>query len=430
MIFEFSAQKLVYGGEALGHFQGHAVLVPRALPGERLEVELVRTAKGIMRARPLRILEPVPERVSPPCPYFGGCGGCHYQHLSPEKQAAWKTKILRETLQRIGRVNWEGEIPIHAGPALNYRNQAQLKVEPAPSGQARLGFYEAGSHRLFPIEACLILSPRLNSVLRELQRPEWSRRLSRRSEITMYADDRDEKVMLVFRGTIEREESERLGRDLLDSDLSVRTVAFLSDGRPQVLGEPALLYQAGEFRYQISPGSFFQGSRFLLPELVDTVIGGLAGETALDLYAGVGLFTLPLARRFSQVIGVEAHSGAARDLTFNAQAHHLANVRPVAQTAFDFLRRFAHVGPDVAIIDPPRAGATVATLRLLLASRPKRIIYLSCCPPTLARDLAWLVQHGYALESVELFDLFPQTYHIECLVKLTSRVPARSCAAP
>lgn len=424
MTFEFSAQKLVYGGEALGHYQGRTVFVPRALPGERLEVEVVRTSKGILRVRPLKVLASAPERVTPPCPYFGGCGGCHYQHLSPEKQLAAKKEILRETLQRIGKIAWPEEIPAHAGPAWNYRNQAQLKLDPAragPDGRARMGFYEAGSHRVFPIDACLILSPRLNSILRELERPEWSEKLSEFAEIAMLADDRDDQVMLSFRGKMARPESEGLARDLLAAIPSVRTVAFWGERRPAVFGEPALFYHVGEFRYQVSPGSFFQGSRFLLPELVTAVVGEETGATALDLFAGVGLFTLPLAQRFGQVIAAEARPGSARDLAANAQAHGLENVRPVAQTAFDFLRRFAQVGVDRVVLDPPREGAGAATLEYLVALRPRQLVYLSCSPPTLARDLAWLVRRGYSLDSVELFDLFPQTYHIECLVTLTSK---------
>src|SRR5712692_4841544 len=148
-MFEFAPHKLVYGGDALGHHQGRTVLVPRALPGERLEVEEVRTAKGVVRARPLRVLAPAPERVEPPCPYFGRCGGCQYQHFSPERQTAAKSEILRETLRRIGRISWDAEIPARTAHPWNYRNQAQLKVARQEDGQAVLGFFEAESHRLF-----------------------------------------------------------------------------------------------------------------------------------------------------------------------------------------------------------------------------------------------------------------------------------------
>ncbi len=390
------------------------MLVPRALPGERVEVEEVRTAKGVVHGRPLRILEAVPERVEPPCPYFGRCGGCQYQHLRPELQTAAKREILRETLRRIGKISWDVEIPVHAAHPWNYRNQAQLKVALQPDGKVRLGFFEAESHRLVSIDACLIVSPRLNAIL-------------------VLADDRDEEVRMTLRGSFNataRAFGDEGGSELAEECLrllpGVRSVAIERGRAFRVLGKPALAYAVGDFRYQISHGSFFQASRFLLPELVAAVVtgGGVDAASphrdtlALDLFAGVGLFTLPLARGFGQVIAVESNPRSAADLAANAQAHGLSNVRAVGQSAFDFLRRFARAEPDLAVLDPPRAGVGMPTLELLAGARPKRIHYVSCHPPTLARDLAYLVERGYQLESVELFDFFPQTFHIESVVKM------------
>jgi 23S rRNA (uracil1939-C5)-methyltransferase len=174
----------------------------------------------------------------------------------------------------------------------------------------------------------------------------------------------------------------------------------------------------GEFQYQISPGSFFQASRYLLPEFVNAVTETEPGDLALDLYAGVGLFTLPLSRRFKRVIGVESHPAASRDLEANAVMHGLERVRAVGEAASEFLRRFAQIGPDLVILDPPRAGVGKNTLKRLAELRPQCFHYAACHPPTWARDLAYLVGHGYRLESVEMFDFFPHTYHIECLARL------------
>jgi len=168
MTFEVSAQKLIYGGEALGYYEGSPVLVPRTLPGERLEVEAVRTAKGMVHARPVRVLSASPNRIQPPCPYFGRCGGCQYQHLDPLRQTGVTREILRETLRRLGKINWEGEIPTHAGHPWNYRNQVELKLA-GRTGETGIGFFEAESHRLVDIERCLIISPSLNAVLHELR---------------------------------------------------------------------------------------------------------------------------------------------------------------------------------------------------------------------------------------------------------------------
>jgi len=417
--FEFSPEKLVYGGEALGYYQGRPVLVPRALPGERLEVEPVRVAKGVVHARPLRILEPAPQRVVPPCPYFGRCGGCQLQHLSSAHQASWKKEILRETLRRIGKIPWDGEVELHAGPPWNYRNQARLKVARQADGRVVVGFFEADSHRLCPVDACLILSPRLHAIIKDLRREEWSVPLSGCLEIELLANDGDECVMLTMRGNMEGHDGETLARMCLARLPGVSSVAIERGQAHQVFGEPALIYQVGEFRYRISPGSFFQASRFLLPEFVARVTERQSGDMALDLFAGVGLFTLPLGQRFTQVIAVEGNSKSASDLAASAQAHALENIRIAREPVFDFLRRLAQTDAGLAVLDPPRAGVDVGTLKILIRLRPRRIHYVSCSPPTLARDLRYLTERGYRLDSIELFDFFPQTYHIECLARLS-----------
>jgi len=421
MPFELTPQKLVYGGEALGHHQGRTVLVPRVLPGERVEVEEHRTAKGVVHAWPVRILSVAPERVEPPCPYFGRCGGCQYQHMDPQFQVTAKREILRETLRRIGKIDWSGDILVHVANPWNCRNQAELKVRRLPDGSVALGFFEAESHRLFPLDACLILSPRLNSLLAELRGRDWSPRLAICQEIEMLADDRDERVAITLRGVTNAVEGESIAQDMLARLAGVVGVAVKSAGEFRTFGSPRLDYEVGEFRYGVSPGSFFQASRFLIPDLVNAVVAEQRGRLALDLFAGVGLFTLPLARRFSAVIAVESEARAAADLAANARTHSFDHVRAVVQTAYDFLRRFAQTEPDLVVLDPPRAGVGVQSLKLLVPLQPTRIQYVSCSPPTLARDLAYLTGHGYELRSVDLFDFFPQTFHIEALARLDRR---------
>jgi 23S rRNA (uracil1939-C5)-methyltransferase len=442
MPFELTPARLIYGGDALGHHAGRTVLVPRVLPGERAEVEEVRTAKGVVHARPLRILQAVPERIDPPCPYFGRCGGCHYQHFSSELQCASKTEILRETLRRLGGIDWKGEISVHAGPAWNYRNQAQLKIARQSDGQIALGFFEPQSHRVLPIDNCLIISPCLNSVLAELRRAEWAGGLGDFRQIELFADERDAQVMLTLQGEAAGVEGEDLGRGLLEKIPGVVCVALEFDGAGarrsresgrdarttlnhcRVLGKPALHYSVGGISYRVSPGSFFQVSRFLTLELVTAVTGEEQGELALDLFAGVGLFSLPLAQSFERVVAAEANPTTASDLKANAEANGLLNLRTAGETTYDFLRRFAQTQPDLVVMDPPRAGVDADSLKLLAARRPRKIHYLSCSPPTLARDLNFLLRHAYQLHAIELFELFPQTYHIEALAKLAHDGPA------
>ncbi len=418
MSFELTVEKLVYGGDALAHHQGRTVMLPRVLPGELVEVEETGSAKGVTRARPVRVLEPAAERIEAPCPYFGKCGGCQYQHLRDDLEPQSKREILRETLRRVGKITWEKEIAVHSANPWNYRNQAQFKV--TRTGDAlEIGYYEAESHRLVAIHECKILSPRLNEILPALRQNELLKNLRPAREIELLADDRDEKVMATLAGDFDAAQAESAARRMLESLPGVAGVAVKRDGRFEVFGESALTYQVGEFQYRVSPGSFFQASRHLLPELVLEVTEGPKGALALDLFAGVGLFTLPLARGFEKVVGVEGNARAAADLAANARAHHLDNIRVASDSIYDFLRRFAHAGPDRVVLDPPRAGVGEQSLALLAKFHPARLHYVSCHPPTLARDLAHLARLGYTINSIAMFDLFPQTAHIECVAKLT-----------
>jgi 23S rRNA (uracil1939-C5)-methyltransferase len=244
--------------------------------------------------------------------------------------------------------------------------------------------------------------------------------------------------MLTLAGNWNAEGAETLARKCLAELDGVSTVAFAQDSSVQAFGEPHLTYHVGEFAYRISPTAFFQSARFLLSKIVAAVVAagfspahaglkagstlvieGTSGAVAMDLYAGVGLFTLPLAERFGQVIAVEAHPQAAADLAANARAVAGNKIRAITGTASDFLRRCAQMDPDLVVMDPPRAGVGAETLKLLLDLRPQRLHYVSCSPPTLARDLGYLIKHGYRLDSLELFDFFPQTYHIESLARLS-----------
>jgi 23S rRNA (uracil1939-C5)-methyltransferase len=381
------------------------VLVPNAVPGERLEVEQLRESKGIVYARIRRLVSSSPSRVVPPCPYFGDCGGCSYQHLAYEEQVRWKTAIFRETLRRIGKLTFEAEPAVHAAFPWYYRNQARLRVG-AVGGETQVGFFALESHRLVKIDACRILSPCLNATVAELSQVCRRHILDGTSAVEMMADDSDRRVMLRFGGCIQLDQGERLAERMFAALPQLQTVAFEAGGKLCVVGEPCLKYRVEDFIYQISPGSFFQASRFLLPELVRTVAvpdskpvahGTFrsapqeAAESktdqlpdrpsfALDLYAGVGLFSLPLARRFSRVVAVESHSRSAADLAANARESGMRNVRAVKQTVFDFLRRFADRRPDLVILDPPRAGVGYPALRLLARLRPKSVCYVSCHP--------------------------------------------------
>lgn len=425
MGMEVKIEKLIYGGEGLAHHEGHTVFVPFVLPNEVVAVEPVESKKKFVRGRVERLLTPSAERTAAPCPHFGVCGGCHYQHIPYEAQVQYKIEILRETLGRIGHIRWDGAIEAHTASPFQYRNRAQWKIRPA-SGRTppAAGYLRAGSSELCPVTECPIISPRLAKVFAALRQLLSQEKMSATlAEMEVFVDAADEKTLVSSSVEEFNQATPRLLDTLRSSLPGVETVLLLDPrGEHMELSGPGFLtYDVGGFRYRVGHLSFFQVNRYLIPELMDTLLEQEKGDLALDVYAGVGLFTLPLARRFSTVVGVESDPAAARDLHANIVANRLA-ARRVHSLAETFLASWKQT-PDFVILDPPRAGVTRQALVQLRQLAPKRIAYLSCDPSTLARDLELLTSDNgrYEITDLHLFDLFPQTYHIESLARLRLR---------
>jgi 23S rRNA (uracil1939-C5)-methyltransferase len=391
--FEVTVEKLVYGGEGLARLNGRVVFTPFVLPGERILAQARQEKPGLVRAQAVEVLEAAPERVAAPCPYFARCGGCHYQHAPYEYQLEAKRAILVEELRRLGKIEPPGEIEIVSGEPWGYRNRAQLHVE-----NGRLGYREARSHKLCAIDHCPIGSPKVNEAIRTL--------------VSMQRDSRWPRFMRTLE-IFTDEQQVQINVQETDRPVARRFFDWCAELIPGVV-TGALDYEG---RYRVSSNSFFQVNRFLADRLIATAIGDATGETALDLYAGVGLFSIPLARAFRQVTAVESGGGAVRDLQFNAERAGLANVKSEQRTAEEFL---ATVGskPDFVLLDPPRAGLGKLVVERLLALGAPRVTIVACDPATLARDLAALLGGGYAIERMTLVDLFPQTFHLETVVAL------------
>jgi 23S rRNA (uracil1939-C5)-methyltransferase len=416
-------EKLVYGGEGMGHADSVAVFVPFVLPGETVLVRPSEQKKKFARGRVEKFVELSPERIAAPCPYFTRCGGCHYQHIPYEAQHRLKTEILRETLSRLGKVKWEGAIAAHASPPFGYRNRTQWKARRAPGADPALGYFEGSSSTVCPIERCALLSPLLGETLDRLRGL-----LARREipptimEVEAFADAGDAHILLSasfanLGGATAKAVGERLRAFLpfLESLL----LHDASRDRFELFGPGFLRYAVGGWPYRVGHLSFFQTNRFLLEPLVARATAEAEGDVALDLFAGVGLFSLPLARGFRRVIAVEANPAATRDLEENVRASaHAASgsIETHTAEAENFLARFQE-RCDLVLVDPPRAGLSEALRARLLELRPEEIRYVSCDPATLARDLGSLSAR-YEIAGIELFDLFPQTFHLETLVRL------------
>jgi len=396
--FELTIEKLVYGGEGLGRVEGRVVFVPYVAPGERVVVEPAADRGGVLRTRLKEMLAPSEARVPPPCEYFGRCGGCHYQHINYEQQLETKRSILRETLRRVGKIEAPDEIAVVSGEPWGYRNRAQFHV-----AGSSIGYLERQSHKLCAITHCPISSPRLNETLAALTQMARDSRWPRfvRS-IEVFTNETDVQL------------------NVLDSDRPVakRFFDWCAEAIPGFTAG-LLDYAAAGFPFRVSSGSFFQVNRFLLDDLVRTAVGDASGEKALDLYAGVGLFSAALARRFSQVTAVESGASAVRDLRFNAARAGLA-LEIVQSATEDFLRDLQS-SPDFVLADPPRTGLGRTVVARLAELKPKRITIVACDPATLARDLPGLLSAGYNIERLTMIDLFPQTFHIETVAQLSLR---------
>jgi 23S rRNA (uracil1939-C5)-methyltransferase len=386
-------EKLVYGGDGLARLDGRVVFAPFVLPGERILARAEQEKPGMVRARMLEVLEAAPDRVVAPCPVYGRCGGCHYQHAPYAYQLVAKRAILVEALERLGKMAPPAEIAVVSAEPLGYRNRVQLHVE-----EDRIGYREARSHRLCMVGECPVGSPKINQAIAALSAMtrdgRWPRFVK---SLEVFTDEREVQINVL--------ETERpVARRFFD------WCGALIPG----LVEGALDYR-GEFR--VSSNSFFQVNRLLIDRLVEAALEGAEGETAADLYAGVGLLSLPLARRFREVTAVESGAGAVRDLQFNAARAGLGNLHAVSQTAEEHLEQLEKA-PDFVVLDPPRTGLGKAVVARLTELKPRQVTIVACDPATLARDLTGLVAAGYRVEGMTLVDLFPQTYHLETVVRL------------
>jgi 23S rRNA (uracil1939-C5)-methyltransferase len=459
-------EKLIYGGDGLARLPAHspgddrgrgkAVFVPLVLAGEKIEAALTEEKPGFARAHAESIVEASPYRVEPDCEYFGRCGGCHYQHASYEHQLQIKKEILRENLRRIAKLELQSEIEVHPSPPWNYRNRSRLQLQTKPTFAA--GYFKLGSHELMPIEQCPVSSPLINRGIAALWKMGQSKKAAdtipagiREVEFFANADDTQLLVELSCSAEARRAEVRVFAEELRATLPEIEGVVAFRGSQPSarpdasapspllILGERFLAYRTARASYRVSSGAFFQTNRHLTDELVKIVTQGRSGERALDLYAGVGLFSTALAGDFRHIVSVESSQLSAGDLQYNLPSNGTAIQAATGQ----YLSRSwgdssprrsdkpAPTGegsvassfptPDLVVVDPPRSGLGEPVARSLTSLGAPRVTYVSCDPATLARDLIPLLAAGYGVERAHLVDLFPQTYHLESVLHLVRR---------
>ena len=430
---DLTIEKLVYGGDGLARLPADergrrkTVFVPFVLEGEQVEAPLVQQKSEFARARVRRVLAPSPARVEPRCPYFLRCGGCHYQHASYEHQLEIKAAILKETLKRIAKLQLETELQVHPSPPWNYRNRTRMRLHAEPFA---LGYYRFGSHSLLPVEECPISSPQINRGIAALWQLGRAGKIPEAiGEIEFFANAEDTQLLLQlylvdglapaalqeFYAALHNVLPEMAGLTCFSTEPAA--TAPRTESLPQLShGAAELTYHIADHDYRVSAGAFFQVNRYLTEELVRIVTHGSSGRTALDLYAGVGLFAVPLARSFERVVAVESSQISHSDLQYNPPQ----NVKAVHATTEQYLQRSINT-PDLVVVDPPRGGLGEAVAQALVRLQAPRLTYVSCDPATLARDLRVLSAAGYVIEQAHLVDLFPQTFHLESVLHLVKQ---------
>ena len=413
-------EKPIYGGAFLARLEGKATFVPLVPPGEEVRIRIVEDKRSYATAEPEELAKISPSRIAPRCPHFGPCGGCNYQHADYEIQLAIKQQILRETLHRAG-IPAPEHIPMLSGNPWHYRNRIRAAFDRA----GRLGYRARRSHDVVPISECPIAAPLLvQAALGAAEILRTSKPTFRPIEISLFCNADETKLL----ASIYVQGSATQGFDQFAEGWNERVPALVGvelveqgrlDQEPKQIarwGETSITCQVGGIDYRVDHGAFFQVNRWLIDSLVQRVLAERQGQLAWDLFAGVGLFSRRLAERFTEVAAVEYSPYATQCLRKNLEG---TPGRAITSETLAFLRRQQRTPrPDLIVVDPPRAGLGSETTALLGKIAAAEIVYVSCDPTTLARDLRALLAMGYSLASVTLADLFPQTFHLETVVEL------------
>ncbi len=391
--YELEIEKLIYGGEGIGRVNQQAVFVAYAAPGDRVRVRITKLERNFARGVIEEILVHSTSRREAPCQHFGICGGCQLQHLNYQTQLQAKAEFISSALQRIGGIQWEENIEILAADEFGYRSRAEIKIQRTEDGIPNLGFFQASSHEVCNITECPVLLTEANSALQRLHaKPKL---VPKRATRIFLAVSDDETVMVPATG---------------------------ENSKAAEIDAQGTIHQSiAGFEFTFGSRSFFQGNRLLIEQLVATATADARGEIAFDLYAGAGLFSLPIAKNFEQVYAVEGSKLSGNHGIINAKANRVKNVEYAVKSVEAWLKYDAPklLRPDWVILDPPRAGAGEVVVNRLMELKPAAITYVSCDPATLARDLKIFTKSNYKIDSIVGLDMFPQTYHVETVVKLS-----------
>lgn len=431
---ELDFTDLLTNGQGVARADGLVVFCFGPLPGERAVVRIVSRKPAYAVAELVRLVTSSPERADPFCPVFGDCGGCQVQHLAYDAQLRWKREIVRQTLQRIGGIGADVEQTVAGGSDRSYRNKVALVVE-QQRGTSVVGFYRARSHELVAIDACPVVAPRLSEYIGFFAHASPQEPLGVLLGQAHHVVARTARAGGAVVSVTTPRQAHVLAEDAAEMVAALPGAVGLANSyEPRsanaVLGRhERLLAGTGDIeeeiagiRYRVSPASFFQINVEIVERIFAQIERDLAApRNVVDLYCGMGTFTLLFARRGARVVGVEENGRAVEEARANAQRNGLEarfHAKRVEQWVRSEDGASALRDAELVFLDPPRKGSDDATLGAIAAARVERVAYLSCDPATLARDLRLLVANGYRLHTVTPYDMFPQTGHVETLALL------------
>ncbi len=437
-VVEVSITDLSDTGEGVGRLGGRVIFVPDTVTGDRALIRLVRVKSNYATGKLHQLLEPSPHRIRPNCIVADKCGGCQWQHIADQYQQQAKHKLVVQALERIGGFTSITVAPILTGDSsLAYRNKATYPLKRSSTGQVQAGYYQKGSHQLINLNQCPVQDSRLNPLLAEIKQDieqmGWSvyderRHQGRLRHLSLRIGRRTGEMLLTLIATdwnlrdLDAQAQKWLTRYpklvgvCMNRNPNRSNVIFGEETRC-VAGQPYLREEFAGLEFQLGSETFFQVNTEAAEALLNVIVEQLAlsgDEVLVDAYCGIGTFTLPLAQQVRQVIGLEVQATSVEQAQMNAQHNGITNVTFQAGAVETLLPQLG-ITPDIVLLDPPRKGCDRAVIETLLHTLPKRIVYVSCKPATLARDLKLLCQTGgYQLTHIQPADFFPQTSHVEC----------------
>ena len=442
---ELAIDSINHNGEGVGRYMGIAVFAPFTIPGEKVVVEVVELKKNYIVAKLVNHVDESEQRVQPRCPAFDTCGGSRFQHIDYQLQLSLKRQLVEDALRRIGKIT---DVTVEQTLGMEtpwaYRNKAQFQVS-RMDGKVKLGFFEEGSHALVPTTECLLIDQQISDIAAHVEgiinkyrvpTYDWETGSGLLRHVVIRKGWATGKIMVVLVTSGEKfGELFTLAREIKAGVPQIVSVVRNINNSPnrtvfgrdnQVLaGQMTITDQINSLTFAISPTSFYQVNSKQTEVLYAKALefAGLTGrETVLDVYCGIGTISLFLARRAARVFGFEVSAESVRDAADNAIANQIHNVEFVSGRAEECLPKLAQTGikPDVVVVDPPRQGVEKRALQAIADMGPEKIVYISCDPATMARDLNFLSYRGYKAKKVQPVDMFPQTAHVETIIMMTN----------